>query len=98
VVDEERHSEEQSGDDYSRGGPPRRRFGRRPRVCQFCAEKVKSIDYKQIDLLKRLVTEQGKIRSRRETGTCAKHQRMLASTVKRARHIALLPFAADRFR
>jgi small subunit ribosomal protein S18 len=56
------------------------------------------MDYKQVDMLKRYVSDQGKIRSRRETGTCAKHQRMLARTIKRARHMALLPFAADRFR
>lgn len=56
------------------------------------------MDYKQLDLLKRFVSDQGKIRSRRETGTCARHQRMLARAIKRARHMALLPFAADRFR
>jgi small subunit ribosomal protein S18 len=67
-------------------------------LCQFCAENTTHIDYKQVDLLKRYVSEGGKIRSRRETGTCAKHQRMLARAIKRARHLALLPFAADRFR
>jgi small subunit ribosomal protein S18 len=75
-----------------------RRFSRRPRVCQFCADKTKKLDYKQIDLLKRYVTDQGKIRSRRETGACAKHQRMVAKAVKRARHMALLPFSAERYR
>ena len=74
-----------------------RRFSRRPRVCQFCVDKTKSLDYKQVDLLKRYVTDQGKIRSRRETGACAKHQRMVAKAVKRARHMALLPFAAERY-
>ena len=76
----------------------RRRFGRRPRLCQFCAEQVIWMDYKQLDVLKRSVTDQGKIRSRRETGTCARHQRMLAKAIKRARHMALLPFATERFR
>jgi small subunit ribosomal protein S18 len=76
----------------------RRRFGRRPRLCQFCAEQVTWMDYKQLDVLKRSVTDQGKIRSRRETGTCARHQRMLAKAIKRARHLALLPFATERFR
>jgi small subunit ribosomal protein S18 len=76
----------------------RRRFGRRPRLCQFCAEQVTWMDYKQLDVLKRSVTDQGKIRSRRETGTCARHQRMLAKAIKRARHMALLPFATERFR
>ena len=88
-------SEEQSA---RRGGGNRRRFTRRPRVCQFCAEKTKAIDYKQVDLLKRFVNEQGKIRSRRQTGTCARHQRLLARAIKRARHMALLPFAAERMR
>ncbi len=81
-----------------RGGGNRRRFTRRPRVCQFCAEKTKTIDYKQVDILKRFVNEQGKIRSRRQTGTCARHQRLLARAIKRARHLALLPFAAERMR
>jgi small subunit ribosomal protein S18 len=56
------------------------------------------MDYKQLDVLKRSVTDQGKIRSRRETGTCARHQRMLAKAIKRARHMAMLPFATERFR
>lgn len=77
---------------------PRQRFRRRPRVCQFCADKTTWIDYKDTDLLKRFVNEGGKIRSRRETGTCARHQRMLARTIKRARHVALLPYVAERFR
>ncbi|MGD2057785.1 MAG: 30S ribosomal protein S18 [Anaerolineales bacterium] len=75
-----------------------RRFGRRQRVCQFCADGTKHIDYKQVDLLKRFVSESGKIHSRRVTGTCAKHQRMVANAVKRARQMALLPFASDRLR
>lgn len=78
--------------------PGRRRYTRRPRVCQFCSEKATAIDYKQHDLLKRYITEQGKIRARRETGTCAKHQRMVARAIKRARHMALLPFAVERIR
>ncbi len=84
-----------------RGSRPRRgggRFRRRPRVCQFCAEQTQVIDYKQVEVLKRLVDESGKIRSRRQTGTCARHQRMVAKAVKRARHMALLPFAAERLR
>ena len=91
---EDNQSQRRSRPQRGRG----RRFSRRPRVCQFCADKTKSLDYKQIDLLKRYVTDQGKIRSRRETGACAKHQRMVARAVKRARHMALLPFAAERYR
>jgi small subunit ribosomal protein S18 len=96
-VSEEEQDSSQRGSGSDRGAG-RRRFTRRPRLCQFCAEKTKALDYKQVEQLKRYVTEQGKIRSRRESGMCAKHQRMLARAVKRARHMALLPFTADRFR
>jgi small subunit ribosomal protein S18 len=58
-------------------------------------EKVNEIDYKQYEVLRRYLTEHGRIRPRRQTGTCAKHQRGLAKAVKRARHIALLPFVVD---
>ena len=70
---------------------------RRPRrkVCQFCVDKVESIDYKDVARLRRFVSERGKIMPRRMTGTCAKHQRELAIAVKRARQVALLPFSAD---
>ena len=78
--------------------PGRRRFIRPPRLCQFCAERVKTIDHKQAEMLKRMVTEQGRIRSRRQTGTCARHQRILARAIKRARHLALLPFTGARGR
>jgi small subunit ribosomal protein S18 len=74
-----------------------RRFVSRPKICQFCADKNASIDYKQVDLLRRFVTEEGKIRPRRQTGTCARHQRELAGAVKRARHIALLPYTASHW-
>jgi small subunit ribosomal protein S18 len=56
------------------------------------------IDYKQADTLRRLITPDGKIRPRRQTGTCAKHQRALAKAIKRARHIALLPFTGENLR
>jgi small subunit ribosomal protein S18 len=63
-------------------------------VCQFCVEKT-PIDYKQVDVLSRYVNEFGRMRPRRQTGTCARHQRHLAREIKRARHIALLPFVSD---
>ncbi|MBN1267273.1 MAG: 30S ribosomal protein S18 [Anaerolineales bacterium] len=78
-----------------KGGP--RRFTRRNRTCQFCGGKVTHIDYKDTDLLRRMINEMGKIRSRRETGTCAKHQRLVARSVKRARHMALLPFTSEPY-
>lgn len=78
-----------------RSGP--RRFIARPKICQFCAEKNTVIDYKQVELLRRYVTEEGKIRPRRQTGTCARHQRALAREIKRARHVALIPFTFETF-
>ena len=77
--------------DYRRN---RRRFPARRKVCQFCTES-ESIDYKNVGLLQRFISDRGKIRPRRQTGVCAKHQRLLAVAIKRARHIALLPFVAD---
>jgi len=79
-------------------GGGRGRFKRRRKVCAFCLEKTKTIDYKDIATLRRHLTDRGKIRSRRKTGTCAKHQRRLAIAVKRARHLALLPFTAEHIR
>ncbi|MGH2537435.1 MAG: 30S ribosomal protein S18 [Candidatus Promineifilaceae bacterium] len=70
-------------------------YHRKRRICAFCVENVKTIDYKQHEVLRRYVTEHGRIRPRRQTGTCAKHQRALAAAVKRARHLALLPFTAE---
>lgn len=72
----------------------RHRYIARPKICQFCADKNLQIDYKHIDLLRRFVTEVGKIRPRRQTGTCARHQRELAQAIKRSRHLAMLPFSA----
>ena len=64
------------------------------KVCRFCTQKL-TIDYKDGDMLRKFITERGKILPRRITGTCAKHQRALAQAIKRARIIALLPFVAD---
>ncbi|NJC98159.1 MAG: 30S ribosomal protein S18 [Anaerolineales bacterium] len=78
-----------------------RRFFAKPKFCQFCADKTLTIDYKKTDLLRKFVTEEGKIRPRRQTGNCAKHQRAVAAAVKQARQIALLPFTgaqADEMR
>jgi len=65
------------------------------KVCQFCVDKVMDIDYKDVAKLRRYVSERAKILPRRITGTCAKHQRQLTIAIKRARHIALLPFSAE---
>ena len=68
-----------------------RRFGRK-RYCRFTAEGIKEVDYKDLELLKQYITETGKIVPCRITGTSAKHQRQLATAVKRARYLALLPY------
>lgn len=71
---------------------------RPPRSCPFCERKAKTIDYKNVDLLRQYLTDHGKIKPRRKMGTCAKHQRMLANAIKRARHVALLPFVTQSLR
>lgn len=79
------------------GGGGDRRFFARPKTCQFCTDKTQSIDYKKVEMLRRLVTDDGKIRPRRQTGVCAKHQRVLAGAIKQARHVALLQFTGSRW-
>jgi len=77
-------------------GPMRRRGGRRrKKVCVYCADKNAVIDYKDVNKLKRYVSERGKILPRRITGNCAKHQRALTVAIKRARHIAIMPYVMD---
>ena len=75
----------------------RRERGRRPkrRICSFCVDKIPQVDYKEAQKLKRFTTERGKLLPRRITGNCARHQRQLTVAVKRARHLALLPFTVD---
>lgn len=75
----------------------RPRGARRPRrkVCQLCVDKVQSVDYKDINRLRKFTSERGKILPCRMTGNCAKHQRQLAEAIKRARHIALMPYQVD---
>lgn len=73
----------------------RRTIRRRKKVCVFCADENNLIDYKDVNKLKRYVSERGKILPRRITGNCAKHQRALTVAVKRARHIALMPYTLD---
>lgn len=67
----------------------------RPRVCRFCTEKDMVIDYKDVRTMRNLVTERGKIIPRRIYGTCAKHQRQITEAVKRARHLALIPYSGQ---
>ncbi|MCD8010944.1 MAG: 30S ribosomal protein S18 [Lachnospiraceae bacterium] len=76
---------------------PKRRGGvrRRKKVCVFCGEENAVIDYKDTAKLRKYVSERGKILPRRITGTCAKHQRALTTAIKRARHVALMPYVTD---
>ena len=85
------------GDRGPGGRGPRRgggggRFGGRRKVCGFCVDRIGEVDYKDIPRLRRYISERGKIEPRRKLGTCAKHQRSLTTAIKRARHVALLPF------
>ena len=94
--DRDRDRDRDRGD--RRGGGA---FGaRRPRrkVCVFCVDKVKRIDYKDKPRLQRYLSDRARIEPRRKTGTCAKHQRMLTTALKRARYMALLPYTADHVR
>ncbi len=86
------------GDD--RGGRPRRggsggRYPARRKVCAFCIDNVTEVDYKDIARIRRHISDRGKIEARRKQGTCAKHQRSLTVAIKRARHLALLPFVSQ---
>ncbi len=74
-----------------------RRGGRKGRrkVCSFCVDKVETIDYKDVPRLRKFISDRAKILPRRVTGTCAAHQRELTTAIKRARHVALLPYTSD---
>lgn len=74
--------------------PPKKLFSRK-KVCRFCADKDLGIDYKDVKTLRNFVSERGKIIPRRIVGTCASHQRQLCEAIKRARHIALLPYSGS---
>lgn len=84
------------------GSPGRRpggRGGARRKICQFCHDHVREIDYKDANrFLKRFISDRGKIEPRRKTGTCAKHQRGLSTAIKQARYMALLPYTPEHMR
>ncbi len=79
-------------------GRKKRRFIRGRKVCPLCAEQVEAVDYKNVTFLRRFMSDRGRIESRRRLNTCAKHQRALARAIKRARHLALLPFTHEHIR
>lgn len=76
----------------------RGRFASKRKVCAFCVDKVDDIDYKDVSKLRRFISDRGRIDPRRKTGTCARHQRVLSVALKRARHLALLPFTTKHIR
>ncbi|MGE5472953.1 MAG: 30S ribosomal protein S18 [Ignavibacteriales bacterium] len=82
-----------SSDKNNAGNPRMRRM--KKKVCSFCIDKIESIEYKDVGKLRKYISERGKILPRRISGNCAKHQRQLTMAIKRARHIALLPFTAE---
>ena len=90
-------SRERPGRREGGAGAPggRKQYFRRRKVCKFCDEKIDVIDYKDVKLVGQFVSERGKVLPRRLTGTCSPHQRLLTVAIKRARNIALLPFAAE---
>jgi small subunit ribosomal protein S18 len=81
------------GRDAKKGAPRGRRM--KKKICSFCIDKAVHVDYKDINKLRKYITERGKILPRRISGNCAKHQRMLTEAIKRARNIALLPFTTE---
>ncbi|MQC19078.1 MAG: 30S ribosomal protein S18 [Chloroflexi bacterium] len=85
------------------GGGGRDRDGgggrfRRPRGCEFCRSKVDVVDYKNVQMLRRYITDGAKMEARRKVGTCAKHQRVVSQAIKRARQVALLPYTSEHIR
>jgi small subunit ribosomal protein S18 len=78
-----------------RGGFNKKRRGKRRKVCSFCVDKVKTVDYKDVNRLSRYVSERGKILPRRITGNCATHQRAVTVAIKNARVVALMPYTSE---
>jgi len=87
-------SRDRDDDDRPRG----RTGGRRRRVCIMCADHIKYVDYKNVSFLRRFVSDRARIETRRRTSACAKHQRAISNAIKRARHLALLPYTPDHIR
>lgn len=98
--EDEREAPSRGERDRGRGDAeerPRRR-GRRRRVCIMCAEHMKTVDYKDIGFLRRYVSDRARIETRRKSSSCAKHQRAVARAIKRARHLALIPYTPEHMR
>lgn len=93
-----REERSEGGGDRPSPRPAPRRFGGRRKVCRFCVDHVRGIDYKDIGRLRMYVSDRGKIEPRRKTGACLKHQRLVCTAIKRARHLALLPYTLSHIR
>ncbi len=76
----------------------RRRYIPKRKVCPFCVDRSRKIDYKEVETLRRFISDRGKMELRHRTGVCARHQRMLSTELKRARYLALLPYTAEHIR
>lgn len=102
MVEDTQDFGDERGDRGDRGDRGERsdrgRRGLRRRGCEFCIDKVNEVDWKDLELLRRYVGDRGKIEPRRKAGVCAKHQRVVSQAIKRARHVALLPFTAEHIR
>lgn len=98
MTSEERAPREERGDGERPSRPAPRRFGGRRKVCRFCVDHVTGIDYKDIGRLRMYVSDRGKIEPRRKTGACLKHQRLVCTAIKRARHLAMLPYTLSHIR
>lgn len=106
VVEVARPAEGERGRRFAGGGArgaggeerPRYSGGRRRRVCIMCADKIKVVDYKNVNFLRRFVSDRARIETRRKSSACAKHQRALAQAIKRARHLALIPYTPEHLR
>lgn len=95
MADENKENRENRNNRNNNRRPNSRNRRMKKKVCAFCLEKSESIDYKDINKLRKYITERGKILPRRISGNCAKHQRELTVAIKRARNIALLPFTTE---
>jgi small subunit ribosomal protein S18 len=84
--------------EYRSRKPGRSKYVPKRRVCVFCRDKIEKIDYKDPSVLRPYISDRGKIAPRRKSGACARHQRKLAASIKRARHLALLPYVAEHIR
>ena len=93
AYDKNRNNRDSDYNDKNIRNPRMRR--QRRKVCAFCADKVEVIDYKDVGRLRKFITERGKILPKRMSGTCAKHQRELTTSIKRARHLAFLPYTGE---